>query len=179
MKNPSNNYIDISDYCTNSGAVLSPCKQYRYVLWRRWSGLLPIIRGDNMCAFIGLNPSTADCISNDPTIRRYTSFARAWGHSGLFALNLFAYRATIPKDMLTAINPIGEENDTYIGHIITHATRIVLCWGVHGAHRGRDRAVCALLRGAGVKPYHFGKTATGQPKHPLYLRQDTQLQTWE
>ena len=39
-------------------ALLSPCRRYRYALWRRWGDGPPAM-------FIGLNPSTAD----DPTIR--------------------------------------------------------------------------------------------------------------
>jgi hypothetical protein len=57
-------------------ASLSPCRLYRYELWRAW-GVRPFVM------FIGLNPSTADETNDDPTIRRCIAFARAWGFSAI------------------------------------------------------------------------------------------------
>ena len=45
-------------------AGFSRCGRYRYWLRREWDNTLP------QCAFIGLNPSTADAQTNDPTLRR-------------------------------------------------------------------------------------------------------------
>ena len=77
------------------GARLSPCRTYRYALWRRWGEGPPAM-------FIGLNPSTADETADDPTIRRCIAFARSWGHGALCMANLFAYRATQPADIPAA-----------------------------------------------------------------------------
>jgi hypothetical protein len=44
--------------------IFSPCRAYRYALWREWIG------GDGYVMFIGLNPSTADETNDDPMIRR-------------------------------------------------------------------------------------------------------------
>lgn len=56
-----------------NGAALSPDGVYRYRLWRIWDDdLAPT-------AFVMLNPSTADAMQDDPTIRRCMSFARSWG----------------------------------------------------------------------------------------------------
>ena len=52
-----------------SDAIISDDKKYRYLLTRI---------GDNdkrMVNFIGLNPSTADQIDNDPTMRRCIAFS--------------------------------------------------------------------------------------------------------
>lgn len=57
----------------NKGATFSPCRTYRYDLWRKWSDTNPPL------VVIGLNPSTADERRDDPTIRRCISFARKWG----------------------------------------------------------------------------------------------------
>ncbi|MES2137565.1 MAG: DUF1643 domain-containing protein [Pseudomonadota bacterium] len=56
-------------------------------------------------AFVMLNPSTADAVQDDPTIRRCIGFAKAWGKGGIVVINLFAFRATNPKDMLAAADP--------------------------------------------------------------------------
>ena len=55
------------------GAIISDCSKYRYSLWRIWDKEKPIF------TFIGLNPSTADHIQDDPTINRCINFAKSWG----------------------------------------------------------------------------------------------------
>jgi len=77
-------------------AEISPCGLYRYTLWR-WFGM-----GDRTVRFIGLNPSTADANQDDPTIRRCADFARRWGFDRLCMVNLFAYRATDPRELPAA-----------------------------------------------------------------------------
>lgn len=46
-----------------------------------------------------LNPSTADAEIDDPTITRCIGFAKSWGFGGLMVGNLWAYRATDPKEL--------------------------------------------------------------------------------
>ena len=82
----------------------SPCRRYRYTLWRDWNPLLP----DNVYAmFIGLNPSTADETNDDPTIRRCINFAKSWGCDSFCMTNIFAFRATDPKVMIAEPEPVG------------------------------------------------------------------------
>ena len=64
---------------------------YRYRLERHWSG------GEGLCAFIMLNPSTANALNDDPTIRRCIGFARRWGYGGLLVANLFARPIATPS----------------------------------------------------------------------------------
>ena len=47
-----------------SDAHFSKNRIYRYALWRTWDESKPKV------LFVGLNPSTADEIQDDPTIRR-------------------------------------------------------------------------------------------------------------
>lgn len=84
-------------------AYLSECRQYRYWLTRIWNHALP------MLAVIGVNPSTADEVENDPTIRKCMGFAERLGFGGLLMINVAAYRATDPKKCRDAADPIGEE----------------------------------------------------------------------
>lgn len=152
-------------------AILSDCRTYRYALWRRWDVSKPD------CAFIGLNPSTADERADDPTIRRCIGFARSWGFGGLAMLNLFAYRATDPRALYRVTDPVGPKNNDWIQAVIADAGRVVVAWGGHNDRAWRVRAggVLRLLKLASIVPYCLGTTRSGSPRHPLYLRADTPI----
>jgi len=140
--------------------IFSPCRTYRYTLWREWIG------GEGYAMFVGLNPSTADETQDDPTIRRCISFAKAWGYAGMCMTNLFAYRATDPEDMKAVDDPVGPENDANLMDVARGAGVIVAAWGVHGTHKGRNSAVLAILPAL----HCMALTKDGHPGHPLYLR---------
>jgi hypothetical protein len=147
-----------------SGASFSPCRIWRYVLWRTWGDL-----HGSRCAFIGLNPSTADEEVNDPTVTRCMGFAERWGFHGMYMLNLFSFRATDPKEMKLAEQPVGPADDVTLRHYAGLADRVVCCWGNHGAHRKRSDAVRKLLSSLDREVCCFKINGTGEPVHPLYL----------
>lgn len=140
------------------GAHLSPCRVYRYALWRRWGN-------GPYAMFIGLNPSTADEINNDPTIRKCIRFAQTWGYEALCMTNLFAYRATDPAKMKKVAEPIGWENDVTLATLAQDAGVVVAAWGAHGTYKQRDQSVRILVPGLN----YLRLTKEGQPGHPLYL----------
>lgn len=144
----------------NRGAQFSPCRTWRYALWRTWSD------GDGHVMFIGLNPSTADETNDDPTVRRCIGFARAWGYGGIYMLNLFAFRATDPRSMKAAPAPIGPENNRFLRMYYEEAGIAIAAWGAHGAFMRRDELVALLL----PQLHCLGTTKDGHPRHPLYLR---------
>jgi hypothetical protein len=152
-----------------SDALFSDCKRYRYTLVRQWS------HGPKSIAFIGLNPSTADEIKNDPTVAKCIRWAKKWGYNEMWMLNIFAIRSTDPKYLRMVADPIGFGNDTSISHITSKATTIVCCWGTGGEflHRGY-RVWHDLLNHS--KTYCLGYTKAGHPRHPLYMSNDTSLQ---
>jgi hypothetical protein len=148
-------------------AVFSPCRVYRYSLWRRWSA------GD-YAMFIGLNPSTADETNDDPTVRRCINFARSWGYGALCMTNIFAFRATDPADMKMVGDPVGPGNDDALNRLASGAGVVVAAWGVHGTHHGRHSAVRAML-----PTLHFLRlTKDGHPGHPLYLQASLRPTRW-
>lgn len=157
-----------------SSAIFSDCREYRYLLTRKWVDDMPLFRGEyaEMLMIIGLNPSTADEAKNDPTVTRCIRFAQDLGFGGLYMLNLFAFRATDPQKMFAAADPVAD-NDRYLN---AYAARpdvsLVLCaWGNHGLHLGRSKLVVGELKQ--IRDLHcFGLNKTGEPKHPLYLRAD-------
>lgn len=148
---------------------MSPCRTYRYTWWP--SDFCDPSPG-RYVQFIGLNPSTADENEADPTVRRCIRFARDWGYAGLCMTNLFAYRATDPKVMKQAADPVGIDNDYWLEGIAYHAGRVIAGWGNHGVHRGRSVAVRALLADKCIL-HALKVTKLGMPQHPLYLRADS------
>ena len=144
----------------NRGAVFSPCRRWRYALWRIWNSEHPLLH------FMMLNPSTADENANDPTVERCERRAREWGYGGLIVTNIFAWRSTDPRALLEVDDPIGPENDAVILRAIFLALDTVCAWGVHGRARGRE-LVDGPLRMCHL--HALGFTADGTPRHPLYL----------
>lgn len=156
-----------------SVAVYSDCECFRYSLTRVWDV------GGERALFIMLNPSTATEVQNDPTVERCERRSRALGFGAFRVLNIFAYRATDPRDMKRAEDPVGPENDAAILAGLDWGTRVICAWGTHGEHRGRGPAVEALLRASGRELLHLGLSKAGHPKHPLYIGYAVQPQVWE
>lgn len=146
-----------------SRAVYSDCERYRYSLTRAWNP-----KGKRV-GFVMLNPSTATEVQNDPTIERCEQRARRLGYGGFIITNIFAWRATDPKDMRAAPDPIGADNDAALLDSIAWADDVIAAWGAHGAHLGRGTAVADLLQATAPSLYHLGLTKAGHPRHPLYL----------
>ncbi len=152
-----------------TAAEFSDDEVYRYALMRQW--------GDGPClAVIGLNPSTADADNDDPTIRRCVGFARTFGCGQLLMLNLFAYRAKDPSELLRANDPIGPLNDDRMKYYVERCPSDfrVAAWGAGGVLLGRSESVSSFL-----PPLQcMGVTKNGQPRHPLYLASKTRLAPW-
>ncbi len=149
-----------------SGARFSACRRWRYLLWRRWDASLPVAN------FLMLNPSTADEFKLDPSCTRARVYAERWGFGSLIVTNLFGWRATDPRDMKAAKDPVGRGNNGAIVRAAREAAIVVCAWGNHGAHLGRSASVLRLLRDAGVKLHALRMNGDGEPAHPLYLPGD-------
>lgn len=171
---------------TDKGATMSACGRYRYLLWREWRGGTydpnnwrklgakdaagREMREPKACVFIMLNPSTADCEADDPTIRRCVGFANAWNFSRLEVVNLFSYRASKPKVLLALTHdddPVGVQNQGYIERATSDAGSTVCAWGTHGGHLGQDETVLGWVLCSRL--YSLGTTQDGHPRHPLYV----------
>jgi hypothetical protein len=147
------------------GALFDETGTYRYRLWRQWDDALPRL------GFILLNPSTADATADDPTLRRCLGFARLWGYGAIEVGNLFALRATLPRTLFAAADPVGPYNDEALRDLVARVQALVVGWG----NGGRWRQGAAAVTAAGVLPAAtlcLGYTRHGQPHHPLYVRRD-------
>jgi hypothetical protein len=144
-----------------TGALFSPCRRWRYLLWRRWDEKRPVAN------FLMLNPSTADEVKLDPSCTRARRYAERWGYGALIVTNLFGWRATDPDEMKAAQDPIGTGNDRAILAAAREAAIVVCAWGNHGAHLGRALEVKKILRR--VRLHVLRMNGSGEPAHPLYL----------
>lgn len=156
-------------------AHISDCGRYRWWLRRQW--------GDGRAVnFIMLNPSTADATEDDPTIRRCIDFAQRWGFGTLIVTNLYAYRATSPKDLFAADDRIGDADAqckfwSVIEAVARQSQRIIVGWGNHGNRDDRDITIVNRLQkiGQAHKIWALKINKSGAPAHPLYLPKDSPL----
>ena len=147
-------------------AAISGCLQYRWFLWRWWNKELPSV------LFVMLNPSTADNRFDHATVRRCIAFAKSWKFGSLTIVNLFAYRATDPKELRRkqkeGVDIIGFANDEAIKAAASEHEKIIVAWGaLDEAYRERAVQVLEMLKGKDV--CCLSVTNEGFPGHPLYL----------
>jgi hypothetical protein len=175
----STTYID-------KGAVISKCGCYRYRLWREWRGPhdpkhwswsigVPRFGTPKACVFVMLNPSTADGRYDDATIRNCVGLAQAWSYERLEVVNLFAYRATDPRQImaLDLDTAVGPDNRDWVEKTLENAGLVICAWGNHGSYLGQDQTMLGWLDS--VKTFCLGLTSSGNPRHPLYMPRDLVL----
>lgn len=164
------------------GAVISADQRYRYVLWRTWDPTLP------RATYCMLNPSTADAMLDDMTIKKCCTIAGNHGYGAIDVINLFAYRATQPDDLITAsggnglnwLNITGPDNSLWWTDIIAGSSVFIAAWGTWHDNvpayarppRGNPVNVARLFD---VPVKCLGLTAGGAPKHPCRLANATEL----
>lgn len=156
-------------------AVFDATRRLRYTLTREWGA-----EGKGGVLWVMLNPSTADEWQDDPTIRRCINFSRTWGYGRLVICNLFALRATDPRELYRQGGVVGVGNDAILRSEAARADLVVAAWGNHGRLFGRSTHVRELLVAAtpGGRLHHLGLTTAGQPRHPLYLPSSCRPQPW-
>ena len=153
----------------------SKARIYRYLLTRIWDPSIPPV------VFLMLNPSTADALEDDATIRRLSGpkgFARTLGGGGLIVVNLFALRSTDPRVLRDHPDPVGPLNDAFIRQATAGAHTVVAAWGAGGGQHGRGARVTQALTARYTALHCLGVTAAGQPRHPLYLPGDAALKPY-
>jgi hypothetical protein len=159
---------EVPDLYGSNEAVYSPDQVYRYLLIRRWAP-------GPLATFLMLNPSIATATIDDPTIRRCRAYARREACGGMTILNLFALRATDPRELYHHADPIGPRTDEFIAENALPGSLVVAAFGTHGALAGRGDEVTRTLAARGVELRCLGYTAGGFPRHPLYVRADAPL----
>jgi hypothetical protein len=147
---------DGGEYSTDDG--------YRWSYGRRW-------REGPLACWILLNPATGDSEGRPrPTLSRMVSWSDGHGFGGIAIVNLFAWRATKPRDLRHAARQniciVGARNDEAIIDAADCAGITIAAWGSHGALQSRGDEVIRLLRGTDLQC--LGTTLRSrQPRHPL------------
>jgi hypothetical protein len=152
---------------TDSSAEISSCGKYRYSLTRAWAP------GGRAC-FVMHNPSKATADQDDPTIRKCVGFAKRIGLGEIEVVNLFAMRATDPREVRLEIGTggglfaaIGPDNDRHLLAAAGRAARVFVAWGALPAY-SRDEWVGETL-GPLADLWALKLTSAGRPWHPLYV----------
>lgn len=163
-------------------ARISDDGAYRYYLTRRWGPKAGYV------VWVMLNPSTADGLVDDPTIRRCIGFTKGWGYDALAVVNLYALRSTDPKALLTHPSPVGHENHQHVKRWLNGADLAVAAWGAFTVPKHVERSdwqgrlarpsIESYCRDYGTPLRCLGTTKSGDPRHPLYVRGDVALQPY-
>lgn len=167
-------------------AVTSPDDRYRYLLGRMWDDYFsddPWNSYRPLWAFGMLNPSKARHDVDDPTVRKCMGFARRGGAGGLVIVNLFAYSATDPRELVRAwregVDVRGPHNEAAIGWATSRPVLIgrnIAAWG-RIPPRLRSPASPGLMQFLGSFSFAdcLGVNVDGSPRHPLMLAYDTPI----
>jgi len=133
-----------------------------------WNIKLPLI------IWIMMNPSTADHLKDDPTIRKIVRYSTRWGYGAALILNAYAYRTSkqhnLPDDFMIAL---GYSNRRWLSFVMSYAKRrnlkVICAWGAK--HERAGSFVRGLSRELGVQLWCLELAASGEPKHPLWLKE--------
>lgn len=160
-------------YEDGRSAALSDCGRWRWRLDR------PIGDSPVVAAVFGINPSTADALRDDPTVRKWRGFGLRLGWGRVIVGNVFAWRAANVRELARAADLFGPDYERHLDDIIRDADILVPCWGARGkiprALRPELDRMKARLAASG-KPMHcWGMTGSGDPCHPLTLGYVTPL----
>lgn len=151
-----------------------PNKMYRYQLSRVWDESLPILM------LVMMNPSVADPLGDDPTVAKGRRYAERWEFGALLVGNVFAYRATDQRRLLSVADPVGPENDKHLLAMAARASMILFAYGKpHKKLQGRGPQVVGLLAKEHLPKFHvLALSKDGTPKHPLYLKGSLDPTRW-
>ncbi len=153
--------------------------EYRYILGTR---------GEKPLVCIGVNPSTAAPDDLDNTLKSVQRIAAHNGYDSFVMFNVYAQRATRPEDMdRTMDERLHRENMAAFDYVLSHAGPAPAVWAAWGSvieTRGYlKRCVQDMIdvgRRYGAVWYTAGaRSKKGHPHHPLYLRKDSTLDSFD
>jgi len=152
--------------------------EYRYIL-----GTV----GEKPLICVGVNPSTAAPGDLDNTLKSVERVAKHNGYDSFIMFNVYAQRATRPKDMEQELNEtLHRENLNAFRYVLSLSDEpaVWAAWGTVIEERDylpdcvRDMVTAGCECGA--RWFTAGKRSKkGHPHHPLYLRKDSLLEPFD
>lgn len=118
---------------------------------------------------IGLNPSTANGEEDDPTIGFVTRVLNFNGFKSFTMTNLFTMITPHPEELLT-----DDSEYEAVGiwqYCSLNADAVVFAWGGFSKILSRD----AIAKRMFPEALCFARLKNGAPRHPMYLKENTQL----
>ena len=155
--------------------------EYRYILGTR---------GENPLICIGINPSTARPDDLDNTLKSVERTAAFNGFDSFIMFNVYAQRATNPKDMDGAFNQcLHNENMNAFRYILSsygegNTPAVWAAWGTIIEKRPYlipcVKDMIEIGNEFGAKWYTVGKRSVkGHPHHPLYLKNNSPVEAFD
>lgn len=149
-------------------------EQYRLWLSRSWDA-----PDAPYALWIGMNPSTADGLVDDPTVYREVTYTqRMLKLTRYLKANVMDLRATKSKVLRNPPYPVcSDQNLPTILRLAAGADRIIICYGdLHPRLQIHADAAVTALREANHELWCLGLTEKHKrPRHPLYVKGDTEL----
>jgi hypothetical protein len=143
-----------------------PKPEYRYAL-----GRLGMKAGAfNPLVVIGMNPSHANELISDATVKNVVAASIELGYTGWVMLNLYPERASSPSTLGAFDQRASDENCSVITHVLA-GNEISEVWGAWGdlpnaTIRRAKPGVLQALSALGTRVFYFGDlTAKGEPRH--------------
>ena len=152
--------------------------EYRYILGTR---------GKNPLICVGINPSTAKPDDLDNTLKSVQRIADGNGFDSFLMFNVYAQRATRPDDMERQCNlQLHEENMKAWRYLLSISEKPAV-WAAWGAiiekRKYLPECVADMLRISREYDAEWfcagAISKRGHPHHPLYLRKDEKLKTFD
>jgi len=155
--------------------------EYRYILGTR---------GENPLICIGINPSTAKPDELDNTLKSVERTAAFNGFDSFIMFNVYAQRATNPKDMDSEFNKsLHNENMNAFHYILSlygegKTPAVWAAWGTIIEKRPYlipcVKDMIEIGNQFGAKWYTVGKRSVkGHPHHPLYLKNNSPVDDFD
>lgn len=165
---------------TGHDAVLSEDGLHRLALARVVPGFV-VPTSFRRIMWVGVNPSKADAMIDDATVRKWYGFSRVLGANTFVVGNLFTRRATDVRELRYVDDHRHEENNVALRAMIAASDALFPCWGSLGKLpkdlRPRADEVMQMLLDSGKLVCCLGYTKDGQPRHPLMLSYNTRFET--
>lgn len=137
-----------------------------------------------VCLWFGINPSTASPDKLDNTIKKIVKLSKNNGFDNWLMANIYPQRATNPNDLDNKLNTdIHETNMKIIESILDEYKDITIVFAYGNLIDKRKYLknclddISCLINKSNISIKTLGLTNLRNPKHPLYLKDNTVLTT--